>query len=433
MGSPIRAVLAEDNLLVREGTRMLLQSTGEVEVVGAAADAEEARHLVESLAPDVVITDIRMPPTFRLEGIDLALDIRRSFPRTGVVVLSNHDDPEYAETLFRDGTAGLAYLLKERVAEPEHLLRAVHEVAAGRAVLDPKVADALVSREASASGLTEHEQKILELMGKGTSYARMADELGIPASAVDADVNRVLGKLASEASRGASVALAELRRLHTSVMEKEQTSEALGQFLSPAVSQAVRSGGGTEARDVEVSVVFTDIRGFTALSELHDPATVRSLLNEHLSVMSDLVLSHGGTVDKFMGDAVMAVFGAPVPLDDHAGKAVDCARAMISRQDEMNAAWAADGRPYFGLGIAVNTGDAVAGAVGGAKLEYTVVGDAVNIAQRLNAMAGPREVIISEATARAMGMNLETCEVAKVKGREGAVRFLRLVTPQSLG
>ncbi len=111
----LRVVLAEDNLLVRAGTKQLLQSTGEIEVVGEAGDAVEAGGLVRDLGPDAVITDIRMPPTFTLEGIELALEIRAKTPETGVVVLSSHDDPEYALALFKDSSAGLAYLLKERV------------------------------------------------------------------------------------------------------------------------------------------------------------------------------------------------------------------------------------------------------------------------------------------------------------------------------
>ncbi|MFN2642106.1 MAG: adenylate/guanylate cyclase domain-containing protein [Actinomycetota bacterium] len=433
MSDQLRVVLAEDNLLVREGTKMLLQSAGEIDVVGAASNAEEARQLVESLSPDAVITDIRMPPSFRLEGIDLALEVRTKYPKTGVVVLSSHDDPEYALALFKDGSAGLAYLLKERVAEPEQLLHAVREVTAGGAVMNPKVVDALVSREASASGLSEYEQKLLELMSKGMSYERMAVELDIPAGAVDLDVSRVLAKLATAASQGVNVALEQLRRLHASVMEKEQTTEALSQYLSPQVTEAVRAGGSTEAREVEVSVVFTDIRGFTALSEKYDLGLIRTLLNEHLSAMSDLVLSNAGTVDKFLGDSVMAIFGAPRDLPDHAQRAVECAQAMIRRQDELNAAWIAAGHPEFGVGIGVNTGPAMAGSVGGTKREYTVTGDAGNVAQRLNSLAAPREIVASVATASAAGLDVSETESVTVKGRARPVELIRVRPAMSEG
>jgi adenylate cyclase len=258
------------------------------------------------------------------------------------------------------------------------------------------------------------------------SYERMAVELAIPSGAVDLDVSRVLAKLATAASQGVNVALEQLRRLHASVMEKEQTTEALSQYLSPQVTEAVRAGGSTEAREVEVSVVFTDIRGFTALSERHDLGLIRTLLNEHLAAMSDIVLQSAGTVDKFLGDSVMAIFGAPRALPDHARRAVECAAAMVRRQDELNALWAAAGHPEFGMGIGVNTGPAMAGSVGGTKLEYTVTGDAVNVAQRLNALAGPREIVASVATASAAGLGVMDTESVVVKGRERPVDLVRI-------
>ena len=418
-------VLAEDNLLVKEGIKMLLQSTGEIEVVGAAGDGAEAAKLVAELSPDAVITDIRMPPDFRLEGIELAQLVRAEHPTTGVVVLSSHDDPEYAVALFKNGSDGLAYLLKERVAEPEQLIRAVREVAAGGSVMDPKVVDALVHREAGAAGLSPREQEMLDLMNTGCSYDEMAVRLGIPPSAVDHEVSQVLSKLAEAASRGVEVAISELRKLHAVLVQKERNAAALSKYLSPQVAKSVVAEGSMVPASVEVSVVFTDIRGFTTLSETTEVATLGALLNEHLTAMSELVLSHEGIVDKFIGDAVMAVFGAPVALADHARKAVDCALAMIARQDELNARWAAEGHPPFGVGIGVNTGKAMAGAVGGAKLEYTVVGDAVNVAQRLNSLAGPAEVVISVETAAAAGIQIAGAQTVSVKGREQPVGVMR--------
>ena len=422
----LRVVLAEDNLLVREGTKMLLASTGEIEVVGAAADAVEAAKLVAELSPDAVITDIRMPPGFRLEGIELALQVRADHPKTGVVVLSSHDDPEYALALFKDGSAGLGYLLKERVAEPEQLIHAVREVSRGGSVMDPKVVDALVHREAGAAGLSPHEQELLNLMNTGCSYDEMAVRLGIPPTAVDHEVSRVLAKLAEAASRGVEVAISELRKLHNVLVQKEKNTVALSQYLSPQVAKSVVTEASLKPTNVEVSVVFTDIRGFTTLSEITEVATLGLLLNEHLTAMSELVMAYEGIVDKFIGDAVMAVFGAPVALDGHARKAVDCAQAMIARQDELNARWESEGHPPFGVGIGVNTGKAMAGAVGGAKLEYTVVGDAVNVAQRLNSLAGPGEIVASEETVNAAGLPSGDVETVTVKGREKPVRVVRM-------
>lgn len=427
-GVVLRVVMAEDNLLVREGTKQLLQSTGEIECVGVASDAEEAARLVRELSPDAVITDIRMPPSFHLEGIELALEVRARYPETGVVVLSSHDDPEYALALFKDGSAGLGYLLKERVADPEQLIRAVREVARGGAVMDPKIADILVSREASSSGISGSDQKLLELMAAGLSYDGMAEKMGIPVTAVDLEVSQVLKRLAEAASQGLQVAVNELRKLHASVVEKEKNTVALSKFLSPQVAKGVVSVSQEMLvpAEVELTVVFTDVRGYTRLSETTDPQVMREILNEHLTAMSDVVLDRDGMVDKFLGDSVMAVFGAPIPSPDHALRALACAEAMLHKQEALNARWGAEGKPPFSIGIGVNTGIATAGSVGGAKLEYTVVGDAVNVAQRLNSIAGGGEIVASEATAAAAGLAELEIETVSVKGREQPVRVVRL-------
>ncbi len=422
----LRVVLAEDNLLVRAGTKQLLQSTGEIEVVGEASDAVEAWALVRDLAPDAVLTDIRMPPNFRLEGIELALEIRAKTPETGVVVLSSHDDPEYALALFKDSSAGLAYLLKERVADPEQLIRAVREVARGGTVMDPKIVDILVSREVSSSEITDSDQKLLGLMEKGLSYEEMAERLETTVTAVDQEVSRVLGRLAEAASRGVQVALTELRKLHSSVVQKEASTAALSRFLSPQVARGVVARELLEPAELELTVIFTDVRGFTRLTEATDPQVMRELLDEHLTAMTEVVLERDGMVDKFIGDAVMAVFGAPVRTPDHAERALECADAMLVKQHQLNERWASEGHPPFAVGIGVNTGKATAGSVGGAKLEYTVVGDAVNVAQRLNSLAAGGEIVASETTAVAAGLPSSEIETHNVKGREQAVRVVRL-------
>src|ERR687886_475031 len=146
MPSPLRVVIAEDNYLVREGTRRLLEDSGEVEVVAAVGTAEELLDAVERLRPQAVLTDIRMPPGHHTEGIDAAHAIRAGHPEVGVVVLSQHADEAYAFQLFQHGTAGLAYLLKERVGDLDELLRALREVVAGRSVIDSQVVELLVTR-----------------------------------------------------------------------------------------------------------------------------------------------------------------------------------------------------------------------------------------------------------------------------------------------
>ncbi len=141
----LRVVFAEDNYLVREGTVALLSSVDDVEVVGTAEAYDELLAAVETHAPDAVLTDIRMPPTGTDEGIRAAKAIRAEHPDVGVVVLSQFADEEYAYDLLKDGAEGLGYLLKERVADVEEVVRALNEVARGGSVLDPKVVEALVA------------------------------------------------------------------------------------------------------------------------------------------------------------------------------------------------------------------------------------------------------------------------------------------------
>ncbi|HCO03672.1 MAG TPA: DNA-binding response regulator, partial [Actinobacteria bacterium] len=143
---PLRVVFAEDNYLVREGTASLLASVEDLELVAAVNDRDSLLAAVDEHLPDVVLTDIRMPPDFRLEGVEAARRIRRDHPGIGVVVLSQFQEEEYAYELLKDGAEGLGYLLKERVADVDELVRALREVARGGSVLDPKVVEALVLR-----------------------------------------------------------------------------------------------------------------------------------------------------------------------------------------------------------------------------------------------------------------------------------------------
>jgi adenylate cyclase len=136
----IRVVLGDDNVLVREGVRALLSATEGIEVVGVAEDAPSLLAAAAEHLPDVVVTDIKMPPNFQLEGIEAAHEIRRRHPGTGVVVLSAHDDEAYALALLGGGDSGLAYLLKDRLAQGDELPRAIREVAAGGSSIDPTIA-----------------------------------------------------------------------------------------------------------------------------------------------------------------------------------------------------------------------------------------------------------------------------------------------------
>src|SRR5262252_6091525 len=159
---PISVFLADDNLIVREGVRALIERHRDLQVVGVAADYDEVVDGATQAQPHVLVTDVRMPPSFQREGIDAAKEVRKRHPGTGVVVLSQYDDPEYAISLLADGAAGYAYLLKDRIAEGNQLARAVREVATGGSVLDPKIVEALVHPVAGIGGLTADEEELLQ-------------------------------------------------------------------------------------------------------------------------------------------------------------------------------------------------------------------------------------------------------------------------------
>lgn len=197
---PLRVVLADDNYLVREGTRQLLEVSGEVEVLAAVGDPLQLIEAVRALRPQAVLTDIRMPPTFQMEGIEAAHALRDEHPDLGVVVLSQHADDSYALELFRDGTAGLGYLLKERVSERGELVHALQEAAAGRAVIDPAIVEALVLRRSRAaasplSRLSDRERDVLHEMARGSTNPAIAQTLALSTSSVEKLIGTIFSKL----------------------------------------------------------------------------------------------------------------------------------------------------------------------------------------------------------------------------------------------
>ncbi len=200
MTDPVRVVIAEDNYLVREGTRRLLEDSGEVQVVAAVGNADELLDAVDRLLPQAVLTDIRMPPGHDMEGIEAAHQIRARHPEVGVVVLSQHADAAYAFQLLKDGTAGLAYLLKERVGDLDELLRALRETIAGRSVIDPVVVEALLALRARQAHsplatLTPREADVLREMAQGKTNAAVAASLSVSESAVEKYGNAIFSKL----------------------------------------------------------------------------------------------------------------------------------------------------------------------------------------------------------------------------------------------
>jgi DNA-binding NarL/FixJ family response regulator len=197
---PLRVVFAEDNYLVREGTAALLADASEVNLVATASDLDELLAAVEAHLPDVVLTDIRMPPSHTTEGIVAARRIRSEHPEIGVLVLSQYSEEDYAFELLKDGAAGLGYLLKERVADLDELVRALREVSRGGSVLDPRIVEGLVSRKerlahSPLAQLTDREREVLGQMAQGKNNAAIAKGMFLTERAVEKHINSLFHKL----------------------------------------------------------------------------------------------------------------------------------------------------------------------------------------------------------------------------------------------
>jgi DNA-binding NarL/FixJ family response regulator len=197
---PIRVVLAEDHYLVREGIRRVLETRSGLEIAAVCDDLDSLLAAVEAERPDVVITDIRMPPGDDDEGIQAAERLRETNPEIGVVVLSQYANPSYALALLKGGTAGRAYLLKERVKDLGELEAAIHAVAEGGSMIDPKVVDALVaenarSEESPLSQLTPRERDVLRAMAEGKNNAAIADALVLTERSVEKVIHSIFLKL----------------------------------------------------------------------------------------------------------------------------------------------------------------------------------------------------------------------------------------------
>jgi class 3 adenylate cyclase len=258
----------------------------------------------------------------------------------------------------------------------------------------------------------------------------MAETLGTTQEALDRRVTDLFQRLAGDAGRGESGAVDELKRLHAAVVDREASARTLRSFLPSQVVERLRSVPSAEKfqEEVEATILFSDIRGYSTLAEQLDSREVVEILTRHLGAMSQVILDHGGTVSDFIGDAVLAVFGAPEPLPDHAERALRCALAMQERQQRLNDE-ETGGRAPLAMGIGVNTGTVMAGAIGGAgRLQYTVIGDAVNVAARLQGEAEAGEILATAATAAAAaGVKAESAGSKMVKGRTEPVDTYRIL------
>ena len=191
-------------------------------VVGVASDYAGLLQEAQASRPQVLVTDIRMPPSFQEEGIVAAKELRKRWPEMGVVVLSQYDDHDYAVSLLSHGAAGYAYLLKDRIAEGDQLVRAVRSVAIGGSRLDPAIVDALVQPVTASTDLEQSDEELLRQIAQGQSIKAIAAEQRTTPEAVAADVDRLFVRLADGVSRGAVGSLRRLRVLYQAIVDREE-------------------------------------------------------------------------------------------------------------------------------------------------------------------------------------------------------------------
>ena len=199
----IRVVHGEDSVLIREGVSRILAGAPGIELVGAAEDLDGLRSLVEETQPDVVLTDIRMPPTQTDEGIRMAVELNEARPEIGVVVLSQHLSKAHASLVFSGGARGRAYVLKDRIADPDELVKIIHSIAGGEAYLDPQILTEVMSgrqqeESFSLNMLSPREHEVLALLATGQSNAAIARQLDVSTRAVERHVGSIFAKLGLE-------------------------------------------------------------------------------------------------------------------------------------------------------------------------------------------------------------------------------------------
>ncbi|HEY7468412.1 MAG TPA: adenylate/guanylate cyclase domain-containing protein [Acidimicrobiia bacterium] len=431
----ISVLLADDNLLIREGVKALIDLSDDVEVIGLASDYDELLARADETVPQVLVTDIRMPPSFQREGIEAAKVVRKMHPGTGIVILSQYDDPEYAVALLSEGAAGYAYLLKDRVAEGDQLVRAIREVATGGSMLDPRIVESLTHPIASDGLLDRDEETLVQHIAEGTPIKAIAVAMRTTPADIDARIEKLWVRLAEGVTLGNDAAIGRLKTLQRAIADREEQGEELTRLLPGGLAEKLRREGRRigETEELQVTVLMSDIRGYSGIAERTAPTALASQLNRHRAVMNHAVIENDGTVMQFVGDAVMAVFGAPNPIAHHADRALDAAMAMHRAQQTLNEQWAEQGLDPFLLGIGLSTGPVAAALLGSEeRLEYTIVGDTVNLTQRLQQWAEPGETVLSDPTWTALSVKPESdrLDPELVKGRIAPVQAYR--TPRRL-
>ena len=314
------------------------------------------------------------------------------------------------------------------------------EVVVSKTVLDTVVREkqAVLSHDASADARFQSAQSVIMqgirstmcvplLQGETVLGVMMLDSKLTTHAFTEKDL-ALFETVASQA------AIAVQNTLFAKRIEQEAVMrERFRRLLSPAIAEQVLSGQlevtkGGELR--ETTVLFADIRGFTSMSEAHEPRIVVDALNEYFERMVEIVFRYEGTLDKFIGDEMMVLFGSPVAHDDDPDRAVRAALEMQDALSDLNARHEAQGLPPFEIGIGINTGEVVAGYIGSSQaLEYTVIGDPVNTGARLCSLAKPGQTLLSEGTVEKLtgGFTFEELPEEKVKGKAKPIRVFQLI------
>ena len=338
-----------------------------------------------------------MPPSFQTEGIDAAKEVRKRNTGTGVVILSQYDDPNYAISLLSEGAEGYAYLLKDRVAEGDQL--GPGHPRGGRRRQQARPQD---RRRADRAG---HDRQRAQHRGGGVAAAGGRGPARSSASPPPsrprrptrpASIERLFLKLAQGASTGAGGALQRLKMLHQAIVDLDEQGETMSRLLPGGRGREARREGRRmgETEKLTVTVLMSDIRGYSTIAEQTDPSLLAGQLNIHRIEMNRAISAAGGNVWQFVGDAVMAVFGAPLPQEDHADRSLTRRNGYARRPaGRSTARWVAEGLAPFEIGIGLSTGDVAAALLGSDEhLEYSLVGDTVNLAQRLQQWADPGQI-----------------------------------------
>jgi len=335
-----------------------------------------------------------------LDGKSDELIPRISKSRTGDASAAKHVPQSIARKAVEERVA----ILSDNAAADERFK--------GKSILIQSV------RSAMCTPLMGSDQKVLGIL--------YVDNLTATHSFADEDLEFLI------AFGGLTAIAIENSQLSERIRREALVRSNFERYFSPNIAQVIsqqQDAGRLPSEKRPVVVFFSDIRGFTPMSETMSPDEIAKLLTEYFTEMVDKVFEHGGTLDKFMGDAIMALWGAPIAHADDADRAVQCAIAQLTELEKLNAKWKKEGRTEVQIGIAINFGEVFAGNIGSdRRLEYTVIGDAVNTAYRLCGKAGPNEILISEPFYQQLKKKppVEALESIQVKGKAKKIPVYRV-------